>query len=152
MLDIPPHDPSINAYGKKSLDKTSGESWFGRSWSTQNLLPLCTERQPCFWWNLFVRNNFFFPRDISWKFSSINYVMESMCLNLRKICIINTLELRSSGSWLSRSHIIRIGLALRLNLSRILKTNLPWNYLLSDQVQYSVMALRTLYIRRGLKV
>jgi len=33
----------------------------------------------------------------------------------------NTVELRSSGSWLSVSQLNRIGLALRGNLSRILQ-------------------------------
>ena len=55
----------------------------------------------------------------------------------------DTLEPHLSGSWLSGSPIIRIGLDLQLNLSRIYETNLSWKYLLSDEVQYSVMASRT---------
>jgi hypothetical protein len=49
--------------------------------------------------------------------------------------IIRTPVIRTS------SH--RIGLAVRVNLSRIRQNHLPWNYRLSDQVQYSVMACRT---------
>jgi len=48
-----------------------------------------------------------------------------------------------SGTPLIRTLVIRIGLDLPVNLSRILKTNLPWNYQLSDEVQYNVMASRT---------
>jgi len=54
----------------------------------------------------------------------------------------NTAELHVSEHWLYRLPIIQIGLALWINLSVILQ-NLPWNYWLSDQVQYSVMASRT---------
>ena len=39
-----------------------------------------------------------------------------------------------------RTMFIRIGLALWV---KFYKTNLPWNYQLSDQVRYSVMAYRT---------
>jgi len=55
----------------------------------------------------------------------------------------STAELHLSESWLSRSPIIRIGLALRGICREFGKTNLPWNYRLPDQVQYSVMASRT---------
>jgi hypothetical protein len=44
---------------------------------------------------------------------------------------------------LIRTLVIRIGLALRANCGEFCKTDLPWNYRLSDQVQYSFMASRT---------
>jgi len=71
------------------------------------------------------------------------------CLSFRKQkkkkmqSVSCTAELHLSGRWLSGSPIIRIGLTLRVNLCRIYKTNLPWNYWLSDKVQYNVMASRT---------
>jgi len=55
------------------------------------------------------------------------------------LIVWSTVELHLSERWLSGLSIIWIGLALRVNLSRILKTNLPWNYRWSDQVQDSVM-------------
>jgi hypothetical protein len=66
-----------------------------------------------------------------------------LCLARRGLLWCSTVELHFSGHRLSGSPIIRIGLALRVNVSRILQNNLPWNYRLSDQVQYSVMAYRT---------
>ena len=54
-----------------------------------------------------------------------------------------TVVLHFTGRWLSGSPIIRIGLALRVNLSIILQNWLFLKYRLSDQVQYSVMASRT---------
>jgi hypothetical protein len=44
---------------------------------------------------------------------------------------------------LIRRLVIRIGLALLVNLSRILQSNFPWNYRVSKQVEYTVMASRT---------
>jgi hypothetical protein len=51
-------------------------------------------------------------------------------------------ETKYSRTPLIRTLVIRIGLALRANLSRILQSNVPWNYQLSDQVQCSVIAFR----------
>ena len=57
--------------------------------------------------------------------------------------VLTTEELHLPGRWLSGSPINRIGLALQVNLWEFYKTNLPWNYRLSDQVQYSVMGSTT---------
>jgi len=54
-----------------------------------------------------------------------------------------TVEPLVSEGWLSWSSFLRFGLALQVNLSRNLKPTFPWNYQLSDQVQYSIMASRT---------
>ena len=54
------------------------------------------------------------------------------------ICRHSTVKLRLSGRWLSGS-TWPLGKICR----EFYKTNLPWNYRLSDQVQYSVMACRT---------
>jgi len=45
------------------------------------------------------------------------FVLVSVCFS----SMIGTVELHLSGRWLSGSPIIRIGLALRVNLSRILQ-------------------------------
>jgi hypothetical protein len=54
-----------------------------------------------------------------------------------------TVELRLSGRWLSGQPIIRIGLDLWGNLSRILQNQLALKYRLSAKAQYSVMASET---------
>ena len=59
------------------------------------------------------------------------------------VSVLITVDLHLSGSWLSEPPIFRIGLALRVNCREFYKTNLPLNYRLSDQVQYSVMASGT---------
>jgi len=53
-----------------------------------------------------------------------------------------TAELHLFGRWLSGSPIIRIGLDLLLDCTGFYEINLPLNYRLSDQVQYSVMPSR----------
>jgi len=55
----------------------------------------------------------------------------------------NTIELHLSEHWLSGPPNIWIGLALWINLSRIYKCSLSWNYRLSDQVRDTVTASRT---------
>ena len=60
------------------------------------------------------------------------------------VCFPSTVDLLLSGRWLSGSPIIRIGLFLPVNLSRIIKNNLPWNYPLLDQVQYSTVLLTSI--------
>jgi hypothetical protein len=55
----------------------------------------------------------------------------------------HAVELHLSRRWLSGLPIIWISLVLRVNLSRILQNNLPWNYQISYQVQYNVMASST---------
>jgi hypothetical protein len=55
----------------------------------------------------------------------------------------STVELHLSGRWLSRSPIIRIGLALWVYVSRILQIIFPWYYRLSNQIQQVVIDSRT---------
>jgi hypothetical protein len=63
-----------------------------------------------------------------------------------------TVEIHSSGRWLSGTPIIRIGLALRLNLSRILQ-KLTCSEVTGYLIKYStVLRFLELQIRRGRKV
>jgi hypothetical protein len=72
------------------------------------------------------------------------HVLTSYCLTSSSVSQkLNTAELHLTGCFLSETWIIRISLALRVNLLGIYKTNLPSNYRLSDQVQCSVVAYRT---------
>jgi hypothetical protein len=64
---------------------------------------------------------------------------------------VSTTELHLNWRWLSGSSINPTGLALRATFSRIVQSNLPWNYRSSDQVQYGVMAIK-LQIRSGRQV
>ena len=80
--------------------------------------------------------------------SQILNIFNTLCATARAYArtehtMSNTMELRVFKRWLSGSPIIRIGLVLRVNLSRILQNELVWNYRFSDQVRYSVMAYRT---------
>ena len=60
-----------------------------------------------------------------------------------KMCNIGTVELPISGRWLSRSPIIRIGLDLRVNLSRVLQNELALQLPVIGSSKYGVMACRT---------
>jgi hypothetical protein len=59
------------------------------------------------------------------------------------LLFISSVELHLSGHLLSGLPITSISMAFWINLSIIRQNKLPWNYLLSDRVQYGVIASRT---------
>ena len=70
--------------------------------------------------------------------SSMARLLDISINSYGRMSVLNTVELHLSGPWLTRLTWPSV------NLLRILKTNLPCNYQLLDQVQNSVMASRTL--------
>jgi len=70
--------------------------------------------------------------------SSMARILDILINSYGRISVLNTVELNLSGSWLTRWAWSSV------NLLRILKTNMPCNYWLLDQAQYTVMASRTL--------
>jgi len=68
---------------------------------------------------------------------------EKFKLTITEIDCLHFMFQQYSKTPLIRTLVIRmIGLALRVNSGEFYKTNLPSNYWLSVQVQYSVMAYR----------
>jgi hypothetical protein len=61
--------------------------------------------------------------------SSMTRLLDILINSYGRMRVLNTVELHLSGTWLTRLAWPMV------NLLRILKTNMPWNYRLLDQVQ-----------------
>ena len=141
-----PENLSVRECGKESSASARDRTPILRFSKTRTETSIVTELTP----SLSAHWNPFTLRSLLQMFVSVQSALlaTEVCTAHRRsfsVMIPNELhraELHSFGRCLSGSSNTQIGLALRVNLSRILQ-NLPLNYLLSDQVQYSVMAYRT---------
>ena len=74
--------------------------------------------------------------------TNFEHLQHAVCYRAR-VRTYRTHDVEYNGAPRIQTLVIRIGLVLRVNLSRILQNELVWNYRFSDQVRYSVMAYRT---------